>query len=344
MKCLVTGGAGFIGSHLVDYLIEKGNEVTIIDDLSGGLESNINPKAKFVKGSITDKELIESVVKENDIIYHLAAYAAEGLSHFIRRYNYMNNLIGSVNLINASIKYKIKHFVFTSSMAVYGEGKPPFDEEDIPNPDDPYGVSKYAIERDLFLANKMFGLNYTIIRPHNIYGERQFLGDPYRNVIGIWMNRIMQGKPPLIYGDGTQTRAFSYIKDIIPCIANSPFIPEANKQIINLGAAKPYTLNELAKEVLFAMESELIPLHTPPRQEVKHAFSTTLKSEKILGYKDKTSLREGLTFMAKWVKERGPMDPIIWEKYELTEKLPPFWIDLKDSFPNSKNRINPEKF
>ncbi|MFA5485307.1 MAG: NAD-dependent epimerase/dehydratase family protein [Candidatus Pacearchaeota archaeon] len=344
MKCLVTGGAGFIGSHLVDYLINEGHEVTIIDDLSGGLEDNVNSKAKFVKGSIVDKNLVEELVSKNEIIYHLAAYAAEGLSHFVRRYNYMNNLIGSVNLINAAIKYNVKHFVFTSSMAVYGEGTPPFKEEDKPNPDDPYGVAKYSTEMDLKLAKKMFGLNYTIIRPHNIYGERQFLGDPYRNVIGIWMNRIMQNKEPLIYGDGEQTRAFSYVGDIIHCIAKAPFVEEANGEIINLGAERPYTLNELAKEVCDVMNTNLKPIHTQERKEVKHAYCTIDKSVRLLGYEDKTPLKEGLQKMAEWAIKRGPMQPIIWENYELEKELPPFWKELKNNFPKSENRINPERF
>ena len=256
----------------------------------------------------------------------------------------MNNLLGSINLINAAIENNVKHFVFTSSMAIYGEGHPPFDETHPANPDDPYGVAKYAVERDLALAHKMFGLNYTIIRPHNVYGERQFLGDPYRNVIGIWMNRIMQGKELLIYGDGTQTRAFSYVGDIIPCLANAPFIKEANCEVINLGAAKPYTLNELAEEVLLAMNSNLNAVHTPPRKEVKHAYCTTEKSERILNYKDKTSLKEGLKRMADWAKKNGPMEPIVWENYETEKNLPDFWKTLKESFPNSKNRINPERF
>src|SRR3989344_8881485 len=212
---LVTGGAGFIGSHLVDYLIMKGHKVTVLDDLSGGLRENVNPKSTFLKGSITDRKLVREAVEGKEIIYHLAAYAAEGLSHFIRRYNYNNNLIGSINLINSSIEHEVKKFLFTSSMAVYGSGNPPFDEYQIPKPEDPYGIAKYAVEQDLRVANEVFGLERVVIRPHNVYGTRQFLGDPYRNVIGIWMNMIMQGKRPLIYGDGEQTRAFSYIGDVI---------------------------------------------------------------------------------------------------------------------------------
>ncbi|MDO8509314.1 MAG: NAD-dependent epimerase/dehydratase family protein [Nanoarchaeota archaeon] len=349
-RVLVTGGAGFIGSHLVDHLIEKGFEVTILDDLSGGLLKNVNRNARFIQGSITDKDLVEEVMRDQEIVYHLAAYAAEGLSHFIRNYNYNNNLIGSVNLINASIKNKIKCFLFTSSMAVYGSGDPPFDETHKPSPEDPYGIAKYAVEQDLKVAHEMFGLNYVIIRPHNVYGERQFLGDPYRNVIGIFMNRIMQGKSPLIYGDGLQTRAFSYFSDIVPCIAQAPFIEKAQNEIINLGASKAHNLNELTSEVLKAMGANIKPQYTPPRHEVKHAFCTTDKSERILDYKDKTPLSIGLQKMAEWAKMNGTMDPIIWEGYELTDKLPDFWKNLDKEFPNSSMRINaslianPKKF
>jgi UDP-glucose 4-epimerase len=337
-KILVTGGAGFIGSHLVDYLINEGHRVVVLDDLSGGLIKNINPKANFINGSINDYKLVDSIVKQSDIIFHLAAYAAEGLSHFVRHFNYENNLMGSINLINSAIRHEVEHFVFTSSMAVYGKGKPPFEESDVPCPEAPYGISKLAIEMDLKSANDLFGLNYTIIRPHNIYGERQYLGDPYRNVIGIFMNRIMQEKPLKIYGDGKQKRAFSYVGDIIPCLAKAPFIEKANKKIINLGSGKVYSLNELAKAVKKSMGTTIESIHTPPRKEVKFAFSTTKKSEDILSFKDKVSLQEGLSRMAKWAKSVGPMKPVLWEKYEVTKNLPDFWRSLLKDYSEHKKR------
>lgn len=339
-KVLVTGGAGFIGSHVVDYLITHGHEVTVLDDLSGGLVENVNPRAKFVKGSILNHKLVDKCSKGVDVIYHLAAYAAEGLSPFIRRFNHLNNLVGSVNLINAAIKYKVQSFVFTSSIAVYGEGIPPFDETLTPKPVDPYGVSKYAVEMELEIASKQHGLNYVVVRPHNVYGERQFLGDPYRNVMGIFMNRIMQGKEPLIYGDGKQTRAFTYIGDIAPCIAESAFNKKAKNQIINLGAAKEYSVNELAEAILKSMGSDLRVIHGEARHEVKHAHCTTKKSEELLGFVDKTPLEEGVKKMVEWAISVGPMEPIVWEGYELTEKLPSYWVTLKEDFPNSSMRLN----
>ncbi|MGZ4035095.1 MAG: NAD-dependent epimerase/dehydratase family protein, partial [Bacteroidia bacterium] len=210
---LVTGGAGFIGAHVTNELIKQGHKVVVLDDLSGGFRENVNAKAIFIEGSITDHELLSKLFNEHkfDYVYHLAAYAAEGLSHFIKRFNYNNNLIGSVNLINESVKHKVKCFVFTSSIAVYGALKPPMLESMQPVPEDPYGIAKYAVEQDLKVTHEMFGLNYIIFRPHNVYGEYQNLGDRYRNVVGIFMNQLMQGKSLTVFGDGSQTRAFSYI-------------------------------------------------------------------------------------------------------------------------------------
>src|SRR5947209_6838617 len=171
---LVTGGAGFMGSHVVDHLLRLGHKVVVLDDLSGGFEDNVPAGCEFVRGSVLDHELIDTLFDRYQFsyVYHLAAYAAEGLSHFIKRFNYNNNLIGSVNLINASINYRVKCFVFTSSIAVYGTGQVPMTEDMVPIPEDPYGIAKLAVEQDLRVSHEMFGLEYVIFRPHNIYGER----------------------------------------------------------------------------------------------------------------------------------------------------------------------------
>src|SRR5688572_26632929 len=220
---LVTGGAGFIGSHVSRHCLDMGFKVVVLDDLSGGFEDHLPDGVIFVKGSITDHELVTDLFNQYRFVYvyHLAAYAAEGLSHFIRRYNYETNLIGSINLINEAVKHKVKCFVFTSSIAVYGKGQLPMSENMTPLPEDPYGISKYAVELDIRSAHEMFGLNYIIFRPHNVYGEYQNLGDKYRNVVGIFMNQVMQGQHMTIFGDGSQSRAFSYIGDIAPIIAQS---------------------------------------------------------------------------------------------------------------------------
>ena len=341
VNILVTGGAGFIGSHIADILIERGHHVRVLDDLSGGFIENVNPMAEFIKGSILDKALVEQAINGVDIVYHLAAYAAEGLSHNIRKFNYMNNLIGSINLINAAIKNKVKRFVFASSIAVYGtsHGNPPFKEEDPKLPEDPYGIAKYAVELDLQSAYKKFGLEYTILRPYNVYGERQFIGDPYRNVFGIFMNRIMQSKNPKIFGDGNQKRAFTYIGDVAPAIVNAGFSQKAKNEIINIGGGKVYTVNEIAEEVLSSMGSGLAKEHLPPRYEVKHAWCDNSKAGEILGYEDKTSLKEGVSKMASWAKAKGHMNPIIWDSYELDVNLPEFWQNLSKEYPESGFRM-----
>src|SRR6202453_4351983 len=248
---LVTGGAGFMGSQVADHLLRLGHDVVVLDDLSGGFRDNVPAKATFVEGSVMNHELINRLFDRHqfDYVYHLAAYAAEGLSHFIKRFNYNNNLIGSVNLINASVNHGVKCFVFTSSIAVYGRNQLPMSEEAVPQPEDPYGIAKYAVELDLKEAHEMFGLNHVIFRPHNVYGENQNLGDRYRNVIGIFMNQIMQGQPMTIFGDGSQTRAFSYIDDVAPVIAASIARPQSYNQIFNVGADKAYSVLELAQVV-----------------------------------------------------------------------------------------------
>ena len=329
IKSLVTGGAGFIGAHVVNELVSLGHEVLVLDDLSGGFEENVNPKARFVKGSILDQPLIENLFSEHrfDYVYHLAAYAAEGLSHFIRRFNYNNNLIGSINLINESVKHRVKCFVFTSSIAVYGAGKPPLREDMSPTPEDPYGIAKLAVEMDLRTAHEMFGLNYVIFRPHNVYGEYQNLGDRYRNVVGIFMNQLMQGKQLSVFGDGMQTRAFSYIGDIAPHIANCINIPGSLNQVINVGADKEYTVKELAYAVMKAMGIKGELRYLPARNEVMHAYSDHSKSKNIFCDHSNTTLKEGLEKMAAWAKKTGIKKSATFENIEITDKLPSFWLE-----------------
>jgi UDP-glucose 4-epimerase len=328
VKILVTGAAGFIGSHLAEYLNNRGYSVVGIDDLSGGYLTNVPKGIRFHKLSINDVKGINALFRKEkfDLVFHLAAYAAEGLSHFMRKFNYENNLIGSVNLINASVNFGVKRFIFTSSMATYGANKTPLSEDMIPHPEDPYGISKYAVEQELRCAHDLFGLDYVIIRPHNVMGPHQNLYDKYRNVVGIFMNQIMMGKPPTIFGDGQQTRAFSYIKDVVPCIAKAGFIPEVRGEIINVGAAEQYTINQLAEEVCKAMKTDLKPIHLPPRYEVKHAFCTTEKSVRLLGYKQTYTLQQGLQEMADWAKKMGPKKPKKWKRYEIEKNIPETWL------------------
>jgi UDP-glucose 4-epimerase len=324
---LVSGGAGFIGSHVADELIALGHKVVILDDLSGGFTSNLNPKATFVQGSITNQDLVNQLFETHHFthIYHLAAYAAEGLSHFIRHFNYSNNLLGSINLINAAVNYGVESFVFTSSIAVYGAGQAPMTEGMTPLPEDPYGIAKLAVELDLKSAHEMFGLNYIIFRPHNVYGERQNIGDKYRNVIGIFMNQIMQGQPLTIFGDGNQQRAFSYVGDIAPVIAGAGFNPKAQNQIFNIGADTPYTVNELARAIGEAFGTVPQINHLPARNEVVVAYSNHSKAASLLGYKTLTDLTPGVAKMAAWAKQHGPKRSKKFGDIEIIKNLPPSW-------------------
>ncbi|MBP9866137.1 MAG: NAD-dependent epimerase/dehydratase family protein [Candidatus Omnitrophica bacterium] len=325
---LVTGAAGFIGSFVADELIQQGFKVVALDDLSGGYKSNVNPKAVFYKGSILDRKLIDTLFKKYrfQYVFHLAAYAAEGLSHFIKRFNYENNLIGSVNLINASVNYKVECFVFTSSIAVYGTNQLPMVESLTPEPEDPYGIAKLAVEAELKASHHMFGLDYIIFRPHNVYGERQNIADKYRNVIGIFMNQYLQGKPLSIFGDGKQTRAFTYIQDVAPIIAKSVRIPKARNQVFNIGADKKYTVNRLAQEVIKAMGGANRPIqHLEARREVKHAYSDHSKIEKVFSYKPSCDLQLGIGRMAEWVKQHGAKKSQKFKNIEILENLPASW-------------------
>ncbi|MBF9223811.1 NAD-dependent epimerase/dehydratase family protein [Hymenobacter ruricola] len=328
---LVTGGAGFVGAHVARELLKLGHKVVVLDDLSGGFEENLPHAAEstFVHGSILDHELLARLFDEHqfDYVYHLAAYAAEGLSHFIRRFNYQNNLVGSVNLINESIKHKIKCFVFTSSIATYGALTPPMREDMTPQPEDPYGVAKYAVELDLKCAHEMFGLNYVIFRPHNVYGEYQNLGDRYRNVVGIFMNQLMQGKPLTIFGDGLQKRAFSYVGDIAPHIANCVNVPEAYGEVINIGADQEYTVKELATTVMESMGLEGMVRHVEARNEVQIAWADHSKAHRLFGEGRATTLREGLDQMVDWAKRTGIKKSSKFENIEVMEKLPPVWLE-----------------
>ena len=324
---LVTGGAGFIGAHVVKELIAMGHRVVVLDDLSGGFEDQVDPKALFVQGSITDDKLVEQLFSEHSFtyVYHLAAYAAEGLSHFIRRFNYENNLIGSINLINASVRHEVKCFVFTSSIAVYGALEPPMREDMRPMPEDPYGVAKFAVEMDLYAAKHMFGLDYVVFRPHNVYGEYQNLGDRYRNVVGIFMNQLMQGKPLSIFGDGSQKRAFTYVGDIAPIIARSASMPSAYGEIFNVGADKPYTVNELATLVMDAMGKQGELAHLEARNEVTFAFSDHSKARKVFGEVKETSLKEGLERMVPWAMATGARESSTFGNIEIKRGLPRSW-------------------
>lgn len=332
--CLVTGGAGFMGAHVVRELLQrpelKASSIVVLDDLSGGFRENLpdDSRVVFVEGSVTDADLVDRLFDEHAFAYvwHLAAYAAEGLSHFIRRFNYTNNLIGSVNLINAAVRHQTRRFVFTSSIAVYGKGQVPMTEDMQPLPEDPYGVAKYAVELDLAAAHEMFGLDYTIFRPHNVYGEFQNIGDRYRNVVGIFMNCLMQGLPLPVFGNGEQQRAFSYIGDVAPHLAAAPFVAGSANQVFNVGANRPYSINELASVVSRAFAVEPNIKYLPPRVEVDKVWADHSKCERIFGVHAETTLEDGVRRMAQWAQQVGARQSQDFTNIEVRRNLPPSWV------------------
>lgn len=327
MRYLVTGGAGFIGSHVAEELVRRGAAVTVLDDLSGGFAENVPAGARLVEGSILDEALVQRLFRDErfEYVYHLAAYAAEGLSHFIRGFNYRNNLIGSMVLINQALRHDVRCFVFTSSIAVYGSQQTPMREEATPQPEDPYGIAKYAVELDLQAAHRLFGLNYLIFRPHNVYGERQNVGDRYRNVIGIFMNQVMRGEPMTIFGDGSQTRAFSYIGDVAPDLVAASLRPETYNQVFNVGGDEVCSVKDLAERVarVFGVRPAIRFLEA--RHEVAHAFASHDRLARFLGRRPTTPLDEGLRRMARWAQQHGPRQSRPFERIEVDRNLPPSW-------------------
>ena len=326
-ECLVTGVAGFLGSHVAEHCVSLGMNVTGVDDLSGGFERNVPPGVRFRRGSVCDREFLHDVFSTHgfDYVYHLAAYAAEGLSHFIRHFNYENNLQGSILLINESVLRDVKCFVFTSSIAVYGAAQTPMTEVTTPIPEDPYGIAKYAVELDLAAARHMFGLNSVIFRPHNVYGERQNMCDRYRNVIGIFMQQVLAGNPMTIYGDGLQTRAFSHVDDVAPLIARAPLVPAAYNQVFNVGADTPHTVLDLARIVAEAFGVEPRIEHLPMRKEVVHAFSDHARMHQVFDPPSSVDLRDGIRRMAEWARRQPLVLPARFDSIEVPRNMPLNW-------------------
>ena len=326
---LVTGAAGFIGSHVTDALLAMGHAVVALDDLSGGFPENVDARATFVEGSILDVALVDRLFAEHrfDYVFHLAAYAAEGLSHFIKRFNYTNNLIGSVNLINAAINTgTVRTFVFTSSIAVYGRNQVPMHEDLVPAPEDPYGVAKYAVELELRASATMFGLPFVIFRPHNVYGERQNIGDRYRNVVGIFMNQALKGEPMTIFGDGTQTRAFTHVDDVAPIIARSIERPETWGQTFNVGADRAISVNDLARLVSREMGVAERITHLEARHEVVDAYASHDKVRRFFpDLAQGISIETGIARMAAWAKQHGSRESRRFSNIEVERHLPPSW-------------------
>ena len=306
-KILITGVAGFLGSHLAETLNKLGHHVVGIDNMMGGYADNISKDIEFYELDCCDLNKVQDTMKGVDIVYHCAATAHEGLSVFSPYEITKNNYLASVSIFTAAINNKVKRIVYCSSMARYGNSKTPFTEDMEPNPIDPYAISKVASEKVLSNLCDLNNVEYVIAVPHNIIGPRQRYDDPYRNVVSIMLNRMMQKKAPIIYGDGEQKRCFSYIDDCISCLI--PMMDQKNlhKEIINIGPDEEFvTVNKVAELCSNISGFNAEPIYKKDRpQEVKHALCSADKARKLLNYKTTTSLRDGIVKTYEYIKQRG---------------------------------------
>ena len=332
MKALITGGAGFIGSHVAEFLINQGHQVLVIDDLSGGFEDNIPKGCLFEKKSIlSDLHSVFTTFKP-DAVYHLAAYAAEGLSHHIPKFNYMNNLQGTVNVLTNSYKNSVRHFVFTSSIAAYGHpvSEIPFNEDTQCRPCDPYGIAKFACEQHIEAFHSYYGSpSYTIFRPHNVFGPRQNISDPYRNVVGIFISKCLSGTPATIFGDGNQTRSFSYITTVAEAIAISPFVADAQNRKINIGGDESTSVNQLLSIITKIMGVDKKVEYLPYRKEVAHAHCDHKLARAIFEdvYSREIKIEQGLDMMIKHINNNPiPQVTECPSDIEIGNLLPHSWM------------------
>ena len=327
---LITGNAGLLGSRMCDWILEKRQEYEVvgIDNLFGGYMDNVDPRVVFYRRDLA-KDSITDIFDKHDFeyVFHFAAYAPEGLSPFMRMFTDQNNILSTDNVINECVNHNVKRLIFTSSMAVYGRGEwngKKFEEHDQPTPIDPYAVSKYACELNVMNAGEIHGLDWCIIRPHNLYGKKQNIWDRYRNVLGIWMYRTINNEPILIYGDGRQTRAFSYVDDCLEPLWDAAVNERASKEIINLGATRETEIKEAA-EILCDITGVHDIEYREERFEVKYAVPSAAKSKILLNYEDKTTLEEGLRNMWEWAKNQPVREQFTPEKYEIERGIYGYW-------------------
>lgn len=330
-KIFITGLAGFLGSHLADHLIAQGHQVAGCDNLMGGYLDNVPEEANFSQVDCGYLNTMKKLLKDVDIVYHTACTAYEGLSVFSPHLICQNTFQITATMATAAVASGVKRFVNCSSMARYGEqDKVPFTEDMVPKPQDPYAISKVAGEALLNNLAKVHGLEVVHAVPHNIVGPRQKYDDPFRNVASIMINLMLQGRQPIIYGDGTQKRCFSFIEDDIDCLLKLGFQANVVGEVINIGPDEEFvTINELAKIIADLLNFKLEPIYMPGRpQEVRLATCSADKARRLLGYETKVSLRDGLGRMIEYIKQRGPRK----FKYHLdieivNDKTPKTWTE-----------------
>jgi UDP-glucose 4-epimerase len=304
---LITGVGGFLGSHLAETFLRLNYRVVGIDNLIGGYKENISDKVEFYNADLTNLQNIAPLFRDINLVVHSACTAYEGLSVFSPSLVTENTSQITTNALSASIQAGVEKFIFMSSMARYGtQDSNPFHEEMTPLPQDPYGIAKYSSELMVRNLSETHGMKYVILVPHNIIGPRQKYDDPYRNVASIMMNRIIHGRPPLIYGNGSQIRCFSFIQDVVNPILVACTNDSVNGEIINIGPDEEFiTILELSERISQIMGYSGKPLHVASRpQEVHFATCSANKARKLLNYQTKTTLDEGLGELAKWIKDQ----------------------------------------
>lgn len=332
MKVFITGIAGFLGSHLADHFVRQGQHVSGCDNLVGGYSDNIPKTAIFSYSDCLDREKMETILDGVDVVYHCSAYAYEGLSVFSPHLVTQSIYGATTSVLSAAISNRVRRFIYCSSMARYGTQKHlPFRERMAPRPQDPYGISKYAAELTVQNLCQVHGMEYVIAVPHNIIGPRQKYDDPYRNVASIMLNLMLQGRQPIIYGDGKQKRCFSFIKDVVEPLAKMATEPVSG-QVINIGPDEEFvSINELAETAAKLLGFKLNPTYVPGRpQEVKLATCSADKARDLLDYNPKTSLEDGLRSMIAYIKERGTRPFTYHHGLEIVNDLTPVtWTERR---------------
>ncbi len=320
-KVLVSGGVGFIGSHLVDELCKKNFQVIVLDNLVGGKQNVLNfPKGvEFIKGDICDRRICKKLTKDVKTVFHLAAHAAEGQSTFVPIFNAQTNLMGSITLLTEAINNSVENFVFTSSIAVYGKPKElPIKETAPLNPEDPYGITKMAFENYLRVFYELGAIKPFIVRFFNVYGPRQRMDDPYRGVIPIFINRILRKEKPIIFGDGSQKRAFTYISDIVEPMVEIVKHKKLINNPVNIGSEKPYSVKELSEIILEKMDSKIAIEFVQRREsDVPVVYCDVSKAKKLMRYEPKVSLEEGLNRTIEWATEFGAQEFKYMDYFEI---------------------------
>lgn len=330
MRIFITGVAGFLGSHLADRMLELGHEVVGNDNLLGGYRFNVDPRVKFFTTDCCDRFKMTGILQGVDVVIHCAATAHEGLSVFSPDFITRNIYQASISTISAAISCKVKRFVFCSSMARYGDQIAPFHEDYPPQPVDPYGIAKVAVENTLKALGDTHGMEWNIAVPHNIVGPRQRYDDPFRNVVSIMANRNLQGKPAYIYGDGEQTRCFSYIADCITCLEKLALDSTIVSETVNIGPDEgTITINELASLVANECGFSGDPIYIADRpREVKHATCSADKARTLLGYKTTVDVKQSVKETVAWIKQQGPTEFDYSFPLEITnEKTPKTWSE-----------------